>query len=120
MSLDTLKYAEELESGGLSREIAHVQAVALRNAVDEHVPTKDWLEAQFANQEKLITERLADHDSAIKDFTKDISDQLSEFTNNINASVNLLNVHVRVIWAVSAVVGLPLIATVINHITKGG
>ncbi len=52
MSLDTLKYAEELEAGGCTKEIAHIHAVALNRAIDEQIPTKDWLDKKFLEQSK--------------------------------------------------------------------
>ncbi len=54
MSLDTLKYAEELEAGGHTKEEAHIHAVALNNAIDENVPTKTWLDKRFLEQSAEI------------------------------------------------------------------
>ncbi len=50
MTIDTLKYSQDLETAGESPPVAQAHAHALKEAFDDHVVTKDYLHAEMARQ----------------------------------------------------------------------
>lgn len=47
MSIDTLKYAKELEAAGEKPEIAEAHATILKSVIDENLVTKDYLDMKL-------------------------------------------------------------------------
>ena len=69
LHFDTLDYANQLISAGVSREVANVQAQTLKQAfgfyIDDLV-TQDYLDRRFAEQDARIEKRFSEQDIRIE------------------------------------------------------
>ena len=69
LHFDTLDYANQLISAGVSREVANVQAQTLKQAfgfyIDDLV-NQDYLDRRFAEQTAWIEKRFAEQDARIE------------------------------------------------------
>ena len=57
-TFDALAYFEKLKAAGVPEEQAKVQANALKDAFDDRVVTRDYLDARLSELELRLSERI--------------------------------------------------------------